>query len=316
MAGLRVGDIKALHLTDDAVAVVMVVDAKVKIRESSRAVCAWGGLIGNRYIDISLGDPKDPVLPPGSNIPVEPSIEIGQVLRKVDVAASEFGRVMKESNIGPNLTKLVENVLALSEDIRQQKGAMGKLIGSPELYDKAMGIADDLKGASRKLSKLIDANDERIGAIIEDLEKAAPEAREAFATIRRLGEKAETGKGILPALLNDEKMFNDLKGSLARLNATLGRIDKLTKSMQSGNGLIARLTNDEKLANDVSDAVNSLKEVATRLEKGDGTLARLMRDDDMYKDLKKVLDDARETLRTAKEQVPVGTFASVLLSAF
>ncbi len=62
--------------------------------------------------------------------------------------------------------------------------------------------------------------------------------------------------------------------------------------------------------------MKSVKAIAQRLDTGDNTLARLTRDSDLYTDVKKLVDDARETLRSVKDQVPVGTFASVMLSAF
>jgi len=148
------------------------------------------------------------------------------------------------------------------------------------------------------------------------MDTAMPEIKEAFAGIKRMSQQAETGKGLLPALLNDEKMYEDFKASLAHLSASLDRLDALTKSAREGQGLVARLVSDEQLANNFADAVKSLKAIAARLESGDNTLARLSRDDDMYKDMKKVLADARETLRSVKEQVPLGTFASVLLNSF
>ena len=316
VAGLRVGEIESLQLNDDGVVVTMQVKADAPVRESSEAVAAWGGLLGNRFIDITLGDPADPILPDGGVVKTRPSIEIETVLRKVDQAAAQLSDMLKSSDVGPNLGKLVENLLAISDDIRNQKGTMGKLISSSDLHDKAVAIADDLKETAENLNKLVADNDERIGSILENLDKAAPEMRDAFAGIKRLTEQAETGKGILPALLNDEKMYEDLKGSLAKLNASLVRVDELTESIQKGEGLMGKMIGDEKLAQDVTDAVESLKNVAERLDKGDNTLARLTRDKDLYEDVKKTLDDAREMLRTAKEQLPVGTFASVILSAF
>jgi len=317
VAGKKVGEIQELKLLEDGIEVVMNVDAGVRIRGSSVATVAWGGLIGNRYVDISLGNLDDQTtLPPGSEIPTGPSIELGDVLRKVDAAAMAFKDMFESSNIGPKLSELVDNLLAIAKDIKEQRGTIGKLVASDELYKKVVGIADDLQGASARISKILLENDERIGSILEGLDAAAPEARDAFASIKRISEQIDSGKGILPALLHDEKMYEELKGALANLDTSLNRIEELTRSFQEGSGLIARLAGDEELADDFGAAVKSLKEIAKRLEAGDSTLARLTRDSDLYDDLKKLLDEARETLRSVKDQVPVGTFASVLLSAF
>jgi len=72
----------------------------------------------------------------------------------------------------------------------------------------------------------------------------------------------------------------------------------------------------DKMSKDLGEAIAGFKNIAVRLDTGDSTLARLTRDKDLYQDVKKLLDDFRETLRTSREQVPVGIFAAVLISAF
>ena len=166
------------------------------------------------------------------------------------------------------------------------------------------------------MRKLLADNDQRLRSILEKLDAAIPDAKDAFSSIKKLGDEANSGKGIVAALLNDEKMAQDLRNSLARLGSTLDRLDAVAKNIEQGQGLVARLVNDPQMADDVRDAVKSLRAVAQRLESGDNTLARLTRDKDLYEDVKKLLDDARETLRSVKEQVPVSTFASLLLTSF
>jgi phospholipid/cholesterol/gamma-HCH transport system substrate-binding protein len=215
-----------------------------------------------------------------------------------------------------NLAKASADIAKVTEDIRERRGTVGKLIGSDELYNKAMSIADDLKSSAANVRKLLDDNNQRLNTIIEKLDAAIPEAKDAFASIKKLGDEANNGKGAVATLLNDEKMAQDLRNSLTRLGSTLDRLDTLTKNAEEGQGLVGRLINDPQMADDVRDAVKSLRVVAQRLETGDNTLARLTRDKDLYEDVKKLLDDARETLRSVKEQVPVGTFASLLLTTF
>jgi len=316
VAGVKVGEIAGLELQDDGVKVVMSIDAGVKIRTSSVATVAWGGLIGNRYVDISLGNPEEPAIPPGSEIPTAPSVELGAVLQKLDAAATQLKEMLETTNVGSKLTEMVDNLLAITQDIKEQRGTVGKLIGSDEAYAKIMGIADDLQSASGRISRILEENDGRIASILEGLDAAAPEARDAFAAIKRIGGQIENGQGILPALIRDEEMYQDLKNALASLKTALERAEEIAQSFKEGDGLIARLATDEQLANDFGEAVKSMKVIAQRLETGDNTLARLTRDDDLYDDVKKLLDEARETLRSVKDQVPVGTFASVMLSAF
>lgn len=323
VAGVKVGEIKEVRLERDSVLIVLSVGARTQIRRGATATIAWGGLLGNRYIDITLGDPNEPFLPAGSDIPTVPGVELTQVIKKVDAAASQLQEMLKGSEAGPKLSKLIDNLLKISEDIRDQKGTVGKLIGSDELYKKAMDIADDLKGTAARLNKLVADNDKRISNIIENMDAAAPDLRASIATIRKIAEQVDKGNGLLPQLLRDEQMYKDFKSALARVNSITDRVEEIAKRVQEGKGLFYKLTQDEEFAkkfdtmsNDLGVALASFKNIAVRLDTGDSTLARLTRDKDLYVDVKKLLDDFRETLRTSREQVPVGTFAAVLISSF
>ncbi|MGO8705553.1 MAG: MlaD family protein [Candidatus Brocadiia bacterium] len=323
VAGLKVGKIKSLELKETGVLMTLAIDPKVRIRKDAIATVAWGGLLGNRYIDISLGKPDQPWLEPGSEIPVGPTIELTDVLFKINAAATDLQDMLKSAGGGSkiqalldNLSKASENIAKVTEDIREQRGTVGKLIGSDELYNKAMGIADDLKSSVSDVRKLLADNDQRLRNILAQLDAAIPQAKDAFGSIKKLGDEANSGKGVVSALLNDEKMAQDLRSSVARLGSTLDRLEALTKNIQEGHGLAARIINDPQMADDVGDAIKSLRVVAQRLETGDNTIARLTRDKDLYEDVKKLLDDARETLRSVKEQIPVSTFASLLLTSF
>lgn len=316
IAGVKVGEVKSLELNDKGVRMTLTINGHNRVRDDAVATVAWGGLLGNRYIDITLGGPAAGYLAPGSEIPTKPSVEITAVLAKLDAAASELQKALAAGGAGEKIGGLLDNLRKISQDLAEGKGTLGKLVGSAEMYDKVMGIADDLKDMSARLRNVIEKNEGRLDNIFARLEEAVPEARDAFATIKRLGEQAESGKGILPALLNDEQMYQDLKGALAKLDTSLDRVDQVAKDISEGRGLLGKLTKDEKMAEDFAQALASLRAVAERLEKGDSTLARLTRDDELYKQVKGLLDDARESMRGLKEQVPLGTFASVMLSAF
>jgi len=345
VAGLKVGEIQRIELRDDGVEVLMGIDKDVRIREDAIAEIAWRSLLGNRCVNISLGDPKVEAryLKSGDFIKTEPSIELTTVLKKIDRAASKFENMLAEGDIGDTISRMLKNLdaitldireqrgtigklissdelytkaLSIADDIEKQRGAVGKLIGSDELYTKAMSIVDDLKNTATRVDKIVSENEERVTKIMKELEVTVPEAREAFATFRQIAKKVDEGEGVLPALINDKKMREDLRGSLDKISKSLDSFEAFARALDEGEGIAAKLAHDKELADNITSAVNSMKAIAERLEKGDGTLARLTRDDDMYDDIKKLIDDARETLRTIRDQVPVGTFAGMLTSAF
>jgi phospholipid/cholesterol/gamma-HCH transport system substrate-binding protein len=323
IAGMKVGEIKTLELKETGVKMTLAIEPKHPPRKGAIATIAWAGLLGNRYIDISLGKPGQPPLPRGSEIPIGESIELTDVLFKINAAATDLEGMLKTAGAGPKIQTLLDNlsqassdIAKVAADIREGRGTVGKLIASDELYNKAMSIADDLRGASADVRKLLADNNQRLNSIIERLDVAIPEAKDAFSSIRKLSDTATSGNGVVAALLNDQRMAEDLRTSLARLSNTLDRLDAVATNAEQGHGLVGRLINDPQMADDVREAVRSLRVVAQRLESGDNTLARLTRDKDLYDDVKKLIDDAREAIRSVKEQIPVSTFTSLLLSSF
>jgi len=343
VSGLKAGEVERIALTPGGIEMTLGIDRDVRLSEDATATIAWRGLLGDRYVDINPGSPEKPRLPPGSVIPIQKTVELGDVILKLDAAATRVQEMLAEHDLGARIAGVFENLQSITDDIRAGKGTAGKLVAdealydriaaaaenlsnregtfgklmvSDELYQKAMRTVDDLESAASRLEKIVSENDERMNAILRDLETAVPAAREAFATIKTLGEKADKGEGLVAALLSDKEMRDNLQNALSRLGTSLDRIEEMTRSMQEGKGVIGRLTKDETLAADLEAAVRNLRTVSDRLATGDGTLARLTRDPDMYNDVKKLLDDMRETLRRVKEQIPVSTFAGLLMSAF
>lgn len=350
MAGLKVGEVKEIHIRDNMVEVTMGLEDGVPVREDSVVKIAWGGLLGNRYIDMTLGSPEKPVLKPGAYVPSVEALRLDEIFMKVDKAAGNIQETFAENELGQNFRRLIDNAARISEKMVSGEGTIGKLINDPGLYDnlkstaaqiksgegtlgkliysdelhkQALAVVADLKSASARMEKLLADNDGRIENIIKGLEAAAPEAKDAFTTIKDLGKKIDAGEGILPALINDKEMRKNLEHALARLSSSLDKIDEFTTGLKEGKGLAAKLVNDEEFAKtfeaagkDFQETARSLRAIAERIETGDNTVARLTRDSDLYEDVKKVLADTRETLRRVREQIPVGTFTSVLLSAF
>ena len=103
VAGLKVGKIKSLELKENGVLMTLAIDPKIRIRKDAVATIAWGGLLGNRYINISLGKPDQPWLEPGSEIPGGLTIELTDVLFKISAAATDFQDILKTSGAGSKI---------------------------------------------------------------------------------------------------------------------------------------------------------------------------------------------------------------------
>lgn len=187
IGGLQVGTVKSIHL--DAEKRAMRVDLSVSrdamdwIREDSFAEIATQGVLGDKYVIITSGNPEKKALEVGSSIPTRASKDFSQFLNKGDQLlaslnslAGSLDRVLKSfeagnrneiffqgiANTAKNLAMTSEklnkefegiqiksslkNLNAILEKMNNGTGTLGALINDPGLYDDAKAL---LGGANR-----------------------------------------------------------------------------------------------------------------------------------------------------------------------
>ena len=317
VAGVRVGEVRELKLDAGEVLVLLQIEKTpgVQIFPGAVARIVPAGLLGSKFVDITNGPKSERVLVNGDDIKTKPGIDVGVVLSRVDEAASAL-RKMMDTGGKSNLNAIITNVAKVTADLAQGKGTIGKLIVSDELYKKADAVASDLKTASAEAKKILKENEADIRKIVKNAGDAAPEIKKTFAKANALMADLKGGKGLLARLINDEGMANDAR-------ATLRNVRSFTDGLKDKKGLVHKLLDDEQMAKDFGQAVKNFRDAAgeikrfvARIDKSKGTLHLLLTDPALYQDARRVLVEAEEAIRGFKEQIPVGTFTGLLLSAF
>jgi len=321
IAGVTVGEVVEIRLHDEEIEVLASIDKRYTVRKGATARVAWSGLLGGRYLDVSFGPRGNPDMEDGDELTGEESIDVSLLIRRLDDAADRIKSLFTGKTadmieeIGPQLKQLIQSLAAISIDIKEQKGTIGKLIASDEMYVKMKKIADDVAAAGARVNRILDKNEQGINEVVEELSKAAPELNKAVQSVQRLATKFEKSQGTIPKLFEDETVYKDLKEAVASIKG-------FGKQLEEGKGLLTTLTRDADAARDFRETLKSARALAQRLEKGDSTIAKLMREREMYDELKKLLGDARKSLdearaaiRNMSEQVPVGAFGGLLVNA-
>jgi len=310
VAGVRVGEVTSVTLEGERILVVAEIKSGVTVRKDANATISWQGLLGNKYLDITLGTSAAPALTDGAEI--EETIEspqVSEIMENIREAVTEIQSLVTTDVKGVNLGQMLQDVSKIINNIAEQKGTLGKLVGSQELYGKIDQITRDFSQASKALKKVISDNEEKIGALIDNLGEASPDIKTTFESVGKLVEKIESGEGTLARLISDKKMYEDLETAAAAVR-------DFAENLESGKGLAQRLVSDEKLAEDVQSAVNEIRQFVKQATESQGTIHLLLTDRELYDDARQLMAEAKETLRSVKEQVPVGTFVGLLVSSF
>jgi len=169
LAGLRVGVVKSIEIAKDDPK-TLVVDLSIaknmmeKIRKDSTASVKTQGILGDKYIEITIGTPTEPVLDAGAEIRVEEEADIfskGGLL--VDEVKRQFEKGGDMDSLIRNLNLLSANLATLTTDIKKERGLLHEMI-----YGKSgIRLSEAVTSLSGILRK-IDQGEGSLGLLVND----------------------------------------------------------------------------------------------------------------------------------------------------
>ncbi|HKA14062.1 MAG TPA: MlaD family protein [Myxococcota bacterium] len=230
LAGTRVGRVKAVNFSTrpdghPAVKVELLVDQGVqqRIRADSSASIGTIGLLGDRYIEISLGSESEPVLTDGAEIRVANPANLARVIDTGTEALDNIATLAKNLNkvvVGfqgkkgdEGLTGAIASVADIASEIQHGNGMLHSLIyeehkgGGLASLEKSLvtfeGILDEVATGNGLLHSLVYEPLTEQDVVLEVLD--------AGSRLNSILAKIDTGEGTLGLLLNDPTVYEDLK---------------------------------------------------------------------------------------------------------
>jgi phospholipid/cholesterol/gamma-HCH transport system substrate-binding protein len=207
------------------VRVVLQIDASVENRIRSDSVASIGtiGLLGDKYVEISMGTIRGRVLEEGDEIasisPVDLNVAVVRGTEAIDHIATlteNVNRVVEEFGAAMGGQKIAESFTAMSEIVQEvQTGdsLLHSLIyddyegGGVESIERSLvvleGILEEVASGNGVLHTLIYESTSEQDVVMEALEAAA--------RLNNILAKIDSGDGTLGLLLNDPTVYEDLK---------------------------------------------------------------------------------------------------------
>lgn len=244
VAGVKLGTVGDIALQTDGVRVRLDLGKEAVVRRDSVATLEAQLLSGNRFITISLGSPRAPILKDGDTIEGEmpPSMtrlvsDMRDVAHSVQSLADSLNEnqerlltnvnTMIEENRA-SLRQTLENVESVTAKLDRGGGTLAKLINDPALYDRATAVMADLQRVSDRLAR---------------------------------------GEGDLGRLVSgDGALYDDARETVARLNVTATNLEEISAQVRNGEGTLGRIMNDDSLYQDAQSAVHGLDRASASIE--------------------------------------------------
>ena len=175
------------------------------------------GLVGDKTIAITDGNPNSPILPVGGWIIGESPKDLMGVVDTVSMVLNA-------------VKKLTDQTSGIVEDIRNGKGSIGKLLTDDGLYK-------DIRAIVNNTDKSIDAISKTAGHLGISIDSALQNLSATSSEFKNLAKSINNSKGTVGKLLNDTEIYGKLLGLSTSINETVAELhDAMTKiSAASGN---------------------------------------------------------------------------------
>jgi phospholipid/cholesterol/gamma-HCH transport system substrate-binding protein len=315
LAGVQVGRVGGIRFFEDVAAQKVLVSLKVardyqdRIRQDSLAVITSSGLLGDKYIDITLGSEPEPVLLDGMFIRTQEPADYGQLIRQgeevlkntieITSSLSALTGGFRSSQAPTAVADLLTSLAQIAKAIETGDGVVHSLI-----YDKGNEqIFADLAAATTALRDTLTGIKEGKGFLQTLLTDPNPEVvaqlTKLLVSAQKLLQDVEKGQGILHALIYDKQGGKAVKD----FTSAAGNVNELLVKLQGKDSLVASLLNDpqqKQVLIDLGYIMHDFRQVAADIAEGRGTVGGLIKDPTFYENLTALLEGARRSwiLRT------------------
>ena len=229
-------------LGDRAVIVRFTVDKGVqdKVTRSSRVKIGTVGLLGDKYLDLEVGDPREPVLEDGDIVLNERPIDYEGLIARAAEGVEE-------------LVASLEGSRQIITSVNEGEGTLGRLINDPELYNEWLRLS---RQGTEVLGR-VQHGEGALPSLLNDRQLYDQLVR-TTTDLEGLTTEIRQGDGTLSRLIRDPQLYQELV-------ATVREGQALVQEMQEGDGTIARMVNDpalyERMNRFVVDAQSLINDV-------------------------------------------------------
>ena len=218
MAGVHVGRVQNIVLTNGAADVTMNLNRDADVRTDSTATISFTGLMSQNYVAIDFGSPDAPKIEDGAVLKSVDEPDLGQIFAKLNNVATgvenltrSFSGEKIDTFLGPltdmikdnrtNFTATMANIKTTTDRIVSGQGTIGKLVNEDTLYISAQGVISNLQG---------------MGDYVHNV---SLDAHTLLTNANGVVSDARGGKGTVGKLLTDDTLYVAAAGTMTNLHS-------------------------------------------------------------------------------------------------
>jgi len=240
MAGVKIGTVERVELSDSRAKVILRIDPDVQIKRGSEATIKTMGLLGDKFVD--LVPPERRTDAPEGSVPG---------------AAGKPGFLQPDETIQATVSpsdidKLVNQLSGIAGDIKEVTGSLRQVLGTEAGARSMEDILHDLRDTmanikefsstlqgdgselvmrlnelAGSLNAVVGENRDNLKVSMENIREASRNAELALASIESVARKVDRGEGTLGKLISDDSVYNNIDSAAKGISDYTGRIDRM-----------------------------------------------------------------------------------------
>ncbi|RZJ77891.1 MAG: MCE family protein [Flavobacterium sp.] len=245
-SGVKIGTIKKIEFFGTSqVKIFMSIEEDVHqyIHKDAGASISADGLIGNKIVVITGGNPKLPFVEDGDQLKVDASISTDDMMKTLQVN-------------NKNLVEITSDFKLLARNLVEGKGAAGALLTDQQIANDFKAMVANLNKTAVSTSRTADEMSKFAGTLntkdglmnklltdtavftkfqqsAQSLQKSAQSAQELAANLNSASAKLKSSDNAAGLLLNDAKTAEQIKAIVTNLETGSKKLDENLEALQS-----------------------------------------------------------------------------------
>jgi phospholipid/cholesterol/gamma-HCH transport system substrate-binding protein len=258
MAGVKIGTVRDIRLARRKAEIILNISPRYQVPVESKAALSSVGLLGERYVEITPSQSPD-FCKPGATLEASPSVsfdQLGSLVLSIGDQVKEVGQSLQKIT-GEKTRADLETTLAnlrsfsgqLNEFMAQNKGELKSGIQSATRGARAFD--EDISRITKNIDEtvllvkgVVEDNRENIKVDLEKIKDLLNRLEESLRLLNDSLEKINKGEGTLGKLIQDPKLYDEAKKTLASVQTT---VDPLTQTRAWGSLRVDYLDRSEKV---------------------------------------------------------------------
>jgi phospholipid/cholesterol/gamma-HCH transport system substrate-binding protein len=225
-AGIPIGVIKDIRLQDGQARVEISLKSELVVTRSGSVEVKANGILGDKFIEVSMGESTDPELEDGGQIlNVRKGGGLDDVMSQVSEIAGSLKDVVKNLNEATSRDGTEAHILGrIVKNIEKLTGNLSEM--TQDNKDQIREIVTEVKGITGTINELV--NDESEHGFKNTWKNAMVRIDSSLKNIDEITGKINRGEGTIGKLVSDEKMAEEVSAAVEGIGGMLDSANRVT----------------------------------------------------------------------------------------